>query len=465
LRQALIRLPECDLTPPNEEDQTLRIEKNNRWRRAVTDPELFCHEFLELDLHPGQVLWLKNSTAEQNLLVTGNRWGKSTAQAAKILHRAIFKIRDRRYDANPRYRLLNVSITQDQANIIFGNCLSLIRGKPLVELLVDRVTYTPYPKLELGNGVEITARTSQNRGEHILGHDYDYINFDEAAFELHPDYVVNEVLMMRLADRKGMLDLVSTPRGRNWFFRKYRELRAVGNQAYVQEGQSLENPHLSREYLNARIATLPQTRVQQNIYGMFVDSGIEILNEEFIQAALAASTGLTTKQLHHRYVHGWDLARKKTFTVGVTLDVSRRPYQLVKLERFQLRDWPYVFESIRQRQREFGGDTIIDSTGLGDVVLAELQDIKAQGVVFTPSSKAEMLTNLQTHFERGAIAIPHVELNCGESDYWCLTEELRELNWENNTTADAAMALALALWLVRAAATLTVPVGFRLRDF
>ncbi len=442
----------------------MRVGKHSRWRKAVTDPVLFCREFLELDPHPGQAAWLTNSTCGQNLLVTGNRWGKSTIQAAKIIHRAVYRHRDTRFDSAGRYRVLNVSITQDQANIIFTNCLNLIKGKSLVELLVDKVTYTPYPKIELGNGAEITARTSQNRGEHILGHDYDYINFDEVAFELHPDYVVNEVLTMRLADRKGMLDLVSTPRGRNWFHRKYLELQSQPDTGYVHSGRSTDNPFLSSEYLCAKIESLPQTRVQQNIYGMFVDSGNAVLGEEYIQQALSQSTGMSEKLPHHRYIHGWDLARKQTYTVGITLDVTTRPHQVVKLERFHRRDWPNVFETIRQRQREFGGDTIIDATGAGDVVLQELQDIKAIGFIFSPKSKPELLTNLQSQFESSNVAIPSIELTTANNDYWSFTEELRELSWEENTTADACMALALALWQAKVVANRGISPGFRLSE-
>lgn len=420
----------------------------NRWRRSVTDPVLFCREFLEFEPHRGQELWLRNSTKEQNLLVTGNRWGKSLVQAVKILHRAVFRIRDLQYDRSFYYRLLNVSITQDQANIIFRNCLNLIKGRQLIELLVEKVTFTPYPKILLGNGAEITARSAQNRGEHILGHDYDYINFDEVAFELHPDYLIDEVLTMRLADRHGMLDLTSTPKGKNWFYRKYRELKAGPERGYVQQGRSTENPYLSQEYLERKLTTLPTHRVSQNIKGMFIDSGDEIIREEFIQQALAQATGLAGRQKHHRYLHGWDLARKQTWTVGITIDAARKPYQVVKLERFQRRDWPLVYETIRQRQREYGGETVIDSSGVGDVVLAHLSDIKAQGVVFTPQSKAELLTNLQSHFESGQIGVPVVE-DYSESEVWSLTDELREATWEQNSHCDAVMALALALWPLR----------------
>ncbi len=447
--------------PPKRQS---RITTRDHWRHFVTDPALFCRELLELDPHPGQIRWLENSTRPQNLLVTGNRWGKSLIQAAKILHRAIFRVHSRRFDHIERYRALNLSITQDQANIIFNNCIHLIRGKPLVEQLVDKITYTPYPRLLLGNGAEITARTSQNRGEHILGNDYDYINFDEVAFEQHPEFVVDEVLTMRLADRCGMLDLVSTPCGRNWFYKKFTELNADQRRGYTQCGPTFENPHVSREYLEVKINTLSQPRIDQNILGMFVDSGQEILKEEFIRAALERSTGLAGRQDDHRYVTGWDLARKRTFTVGATLDITQLPYQLVKIERFQLRDWPFVYEAIRKRKREYGGDTIIDSTGLGDVVISELRDISPIGFVFTKRSKAELLTNLQSEFEAGHLGISDYETGVGETEHWGLIDELRELNWTRNDHCDAVMAIALALWAAKSATSKTPSPGFRLGE-
>ncbi len=434
---------------------------NNRWRRSVNDPVLFCREFLEFEPHEGQIRWLRNANMPQNLLVTGNRWGKSQIQAAKFIHRAIFRIRERRFDHINRYRAVNISITQDQANIIFNKCLALIRGKRLIEPLVKSITRTPFPTLIFGNDAEITARTSQNRGEYILGHDYDFINFDEVAFELHPEYLVEEILTMRLADRCGMLDLVSTPCGRNWFFKKYRELRENPQTGYTQVGSTFENPHVSREFLEFKIDTMSTQRIEQNIHGMFIDSGNEILDETSIQRSLSQSSGLRPRLVDHRYVTGWDLARKRTFTVGATLDVTNKPFQLVKIERFQHREWPYVYETIRKRKREYGGDTIIDSTGLGDVVISELADIAPQGFVFTTRSKADLLTNLQSEFEAGHIAVPQYETGTGDSDYWSLVDELRELNWEKNDHCDAVMAIALALWAAKSATSKTPFPGFR----
>jgi len=155
-------------------------------------------------LHPGQLKWLKNSITPENLLVTGNRWGKSFVSAVKIVHHAIYRPRPLRYDTSGRYRVVTASITQDQANIIFDEVVRLVRQSKLVAPLVASQTRSPYPRLVLGNGSMIEARSTQNRGEYLLGHDYDLFIFDEVAFETDPDYVVEEVIRMRLADRAGM---------------------------------------------------------------------------------------------------------------------------------------------------------------------------------------------------------------------------------------------------------------------
>ncbi len=440
----------------------LNFSKQNRWRLAVTDPVLFCREFLEFDPHPGQELWLRNSNRDQNLLVTGNRWGKSTIQAAKMLHRAIFQIRDRRYDSGGRYRIMNLSITQDQADIVFKNCLQLIRGHSLIELLIEGVVHTPYPKITFGNGAEIVARSSQNRGEHVLGHDFDLISFDEVAFELHPEYVVDEILTMRLADRHGQLDLISTPRGKNWFYRKFLQLQIDLRHAYVQTGCTIDNPHLSQEFLLRKLDSFAPQRIAQNLEGLFIDSGEEILREEYIQRALAQTTGLSPRLVDHRYITGWDLARKLTYTVGITLDVTTKPWQIVKLDRFNHRDWPFVYAAIRQRKRDYGGDTIIDSTGVGDAVVSELADIRPLPFIFTEKSKADLLTSLQTQFESGNIAVPDIELQGEAGESWRLVDELRELNWNHNNHCDAAMALALCVWGAKLARNQTPPEAFRL---
>jgi hypothetical protein len=421
------------------------------WRRTIHDPVRFSREFLEIEPHPGQKRWLRNSNRPENALHTGNRWGKSLAQAIKILHRCIFKIRDSGFDHVEKYEAVNASITLDQAKIIFENVLRLVKSKPHLEDLVQKINFTPFPHIVFGNGAILWARSTQRRGEYLLGRDYDYFNFDEVAFEPHPEYVVNQVIMMRLADRAGMLDYTSTPKGKNWFYRKCCELKKNPELGYVQNGDSRENPHISREYLERKMKSLTPSKIEQNIRGLFIDDVNQVIKEEYIRNAMSLSTGLSEPIQGRRYCHGWDLARKRTHTVGVTLDVTKKPYQVVALERFQ-RDWKDVYAAIRKRHKEYKGELIIDSTGLGDVVITELSDIKPQGFNFGErggKAKSELIANLEKVHALGEVAYPYIEHVQDDGELWTLQDELRNFYWDGNSECDAVMALALALWVVR----------------
>jgi len=421
------------------------------WRKSLVDPVFFASKFLEIKPHSGQVKWLQSSTKPENALHTGNRWGKSLVQAIKILHRCIFKIRNTKYDCTSKYEAINASITLDQAKIIFENVIRLVKAKPNLEKIVKEIKFTPFPHIVFRNGAIFWARSTQRRGEYLLGRDYDYFNFDEVAFEAHPEYVVNQVIMMRLADRAGMLDYSSTPKGKNWFYRKCCELGKDPDLGYVQNGDSRENPNISREYLERKIKSLSPSKIEQNIKGLFIDDTNQVIKEVYIRDAMNSSTGLASPITGHRYCHGWDLARKRTYTVGVTLDITTKPYQLVALERFQ-REWKDVYATIRSRHKEYGGEIIIDSTGLGDVILAELSDIRPVGFNFGErggKAKSELVANLEKMHALGEVAYPYIEQIEEGGELWTLQDELRNFYWDKNQECDAVMALALALWLVR----------------
>lgn len=382
--------------------------------------------------------------------MTGNRWGKSFVSAVKIIHRAIYRPRKLEFDRCGRYQIVTASITQDQAAIIFDQTVRLVRQLPWLEALTTSLVRTPYPRLTFGNGAVLEARSTQNRGEYLLGHDYDLFIFDEVAFEPDPEYVVEEVIRMRLADREGKLDLVSTPNGRNWFYRRAREIIDGQQRGYFQSGDSRENVYISQDYLRERLTHFTEHRVQQNIMGQFVDSGGEILKGEYVDRALASyGEGATETESTPRYLSGWDLARKKTATVGITVAVHDGRARVVALERFRLFDWNVIIEKIKQRQLDFPGELIVDATGLGDVVVEQLREFNPTPVIFTPATKSEMLTNVELFHATDRISYERWELPDGPGKVWSFEDELRAARWDDNNEYDSLMALALALWPLR----------------
>ncbi len=422
------------------------------WRRGLEDPAVFARQVLGVSLHPGQRNWLTGSVQRENVLVTGNRWGKSFVTAIKLIHHAIYRLRSPVYDRCGRYRAVVASITQDQANIVFDQVVRLVRQSEVISPLVAEIVRTPYPRLVFGNGATVEARTTQNRGEYLLGNDYDLFVFDEVAFEASPEYVVEEVILMRLADREGRLDLVSTPNGKNWFYRRARDIAEGRRQGYFQSGDSRENPFISKAYLDERVKYFTESRLQQNIMGRFVDSGGEVIKGAGIDRALERfeEPQQPVDDGRSYFISGWDLARKQTATVGITVEVwPGGQVRVVELERFRHFDWVVVMERIRQRQKLFPGRLVVDATGLGDVVVEQLGEYRPEAVVFTPATKAELLTNVELMHAKEQISYARWELPDGPGRTWSLEDELRQARWDDNNRCDALMALALALWPLR----------------
>ena len=236
------------------------------------------------------------------------------------------------------------------------------------------------------------------------------------------------------------------------FIRKHWKLEHNPQSGYVQQGQTLENPNISAQYIERKMKTLPELKVRQNLKGEFVDTGQEFISEDLINRAIAMSSGLAKPRQGREYVSGWDLARKYTYTVGVTLDVTERPYQMVAFERFKDREWEDVFAVIRKRKKIYGGQTVIDATGLGDVVLANLADIKPEGFNFGlggGKAKLDLLSNLEIFHARGEIAYPYLEMEEADGGRWSNLNEFREATWDTKIDGDFIMALGLALWPMR----------------
>ncbi|MCI0330829.1 MAG: terminase family protein [candidate division Zixibacteria bacterium] len=435
-----------------------RFLDESLWLKAAADPACFAETILGAGLHLGQKKWLTNANKNENLLHAGNRWGKGEVQALKILHLMLFRLAGGK-PVKENYRLANVSITQNQSEIVFRKILRWIKEAKWLEILVKEEKRTPFPTIRLATGAEISARTTQKRGEYLLGEGYDFINFDEAAFDPAGEYVADKVLAMRLADRGGMLDFTSTPKGRNWFYQRAEKLKVNPRWGYVQGGDTRENRFVNQEYLAERIRSWPENLARQNVGGEFVEDAETLLLEEEIERAIAASTGLSLRQAGGRYIAGWDLGRKVSFTTGAILDISEKPYQLVAYERFRHRSWEQVFQTIRKRKKEYGGPVMIDATGLGDVVLDELKDIKPTGFTFNKKTKNELLLNFKRAHEKGEIAYPYLEQWEDAETLWSLRAELESLNWEDNQEADFSFALALALWLLRVRESIVLPQG------
>ncbi|MDB5069608.1 MAG: Phage terminase, large subunit [Candidatus Eremiobacteraeota bacterium] len=485
-------------------DAQKRAAFAERLRRYKDDPIGFCRDVLDMDPHEGQQRWLTESGAGQwqpvdvksraltwrwrtseNALTTGNRWGKSHTAAAKRIWKAVYRkgwddaIKAAMRKKHAPYRGINISLTADQAGLVWRKAFGMLQGPKAAWLLRD-VKMTPFPTFEFLNGALFEARSTARDGFHLLGNDYDDVNWDEAAFEPKFGSILDNVLRMRLVDRRGTLDYTSTGNGRNEYGRFFLEARAGKLPGvYAQTGPSYENPHVPADEVKRIADRVSDQKRRQNIGGEIVDNGgdffpgdditafwdsdlndqIDIVSrdDEQIPTRIRLMLGgqaWETRYPSHRYVHGWDLAERKDWATGFTIDTTTmvdadgRPLRMpvVEYERFHKQGWKHVYARIRDRHARYGGSargvTVVDSTGVGDTVVEELEDIRAEGYWFTGPAKDDLLANLQSALSTREVRGFFVEQVNDELSFYDRNDK--------GLVKDCVMGLALAvLWAMR----------------
>lgn len=378
--------------------------------RSAKDPVYFANTFLEKKPHPGQVKWLQNSVQPINVLTPGNRWGKSTIIAIKHIWHAMFKVglppmsRDKWLATE--YQTLSGAMSADQALIVFREAENLFKS-PVMKPFLLKSRSTPFPALHLWNGAIINCRSLHDNGKFVDGHAYRYLSVDEAGWIPDLKGLMNGVLLLRLAGG-GNIDLIGTPKGYSdlyfYFNRGERGIKGY----YTQRGSIYDNPHLPEEDIKMRDALLksadPKVR-EQVLYGAFVDfEGLAFTRDQLDNAFDPNMASEEDYIEGHRYVTAWDLGRTTDFTVGITLDITSKPWRLVNFQRLNKVAWEQIYQLIDTIRRKYHIRwATIDGTGpQGDVIEEELSKrrIPVNAVkINTKQAKVDLINSLQTCFD------------------------------------------------------------------
>ena len=120
-------------------------------------------------------------------------------------------------------------------------------------------------------------------------------------------------------------------------------------------------------------------------------------------------------------VWGWDLARKRDWTVGIGLDEYG---QVVAMERFKT-SWPGTIERILAVTEQ--SPALVDSTGVGDAILGQLQrdgGTNYEGFVFSSKSKQQLMEGLAVAIQDAEVTFPN----------GVLVDELKSFEYEHSRT-------------------------------
>lgn len=421
-------------------------------KRGAVDHRYWCRFWLGWDPHDGQVAWGENE-AQESYLVTGRRAGKSTGQAAKMLRRMFHR---------EETEHLNCSITMDQAKIVTDVAASMAMSSPRFQGLVTSYSHSPFPCLELTNHSRLWARSTQRRGQFIRGHSYHSVNYDEIAWGMLLDL---EVLFPCLLDYGGPFSGTTSPRGQGWFYQQVkrvmeareRETALMGfsseqarrlSSYYFQRGPSTDNPIITFEEVERQRRMLSPKSFAQEVMGEFVPMENALFTEDDVSRV---PVGIRDDDLELEqeepeaegvYVSGWDLGRKKSWAVGITLRVDCRPWRGVSRVRLHKCEWPDIADAYVKETLTWRARPLVDETGVGDafIGLVKPRRVPVEGFMFNAKSKQELLEGLQMAVQERRVVIP---------PWMELIEQMPLYTWDgsddSDETYDDLMAFALAV--------------------
>lgn len=390
--------------------------------------------------HAGQREFLL-ADAPIKVLACGRRWGKTDACAVALLRQLL--------NGRPA-RCIIVGPTMNQARIMFDRVVELLRALLEHEGSDDlpKVRETPHPKLEVGEH-RLVAR-SGHVPRSLRGHEATHIVVDEAAFL--PESVVHDVLMPMLAVTQGSMTLVSTPRGRGYFWRLFMAGRSGADGVWSRQAPTSESPHVRGEFLATQRSLLSRRAYQVEYEAAFLDSAGAVFRQEAVQACLEAEPD----DPGGPYLVGVDWARYGDFTAVAVLSGNRNRAALLRTERFQGGSWERLVGQVAEVVRSVPGARVLcDATGAGDPVLESLQNalprVSVQGFTFTSKSKRELIDNLAWLVDNHTLRLPPDPELLRELEYFEATQTAggAKLSARGGYHDDVVVALALAGWGLR----------------
>lgn len=352
--------------------------------------------------HPGQEIVL-NSKARFRVMNCGRRWGK-TVLAAKIIVSKTRKKNQMLWWIAPTYRVVKRGYAE------------------VLKQLPDGVlAHDPPPETHFDAGRPIVLRFkngtkmefySAERPEGMLGAAVDYAVLDEAA--IMPARIFNQIVSPTLIDHKGGALMISTPRGRNWFY----DVWVKGQDDTQTEWESWsfttqDNPTLPEGEADRMAADIPRMEADQEIYAKWLAAGAQVFTasltgEAPIQRDRVFESGLVEgyEKVQGAVFLGVDLARTTDYTVlyGELERTRRNCYY----ERWNGVAWSEQRRRIKQavkRLMRAGAEHVtlmVDEGNAGSVIVEDLQEagFDVVGVNFT-TQKAPMVRLLANDLEEG----------------------------------------------------------------
>lgn len=307
------------------------------------------------------------------MLCCGRRWGKSAFAVNKLSETAIEGFPAGYF--TPTYKLLDGT---------YNECVSAL------EPIIRRKHEHQFVELITGGRIEFWSLENELAGR---SRKYKRAIVDEGAFVKNLWKSWTEAIRATLTDLKGDAWFLSTPRGKNDFYKLF--MRAKSEERWKSwQMPTLTNPFIDPEEIADAKADLPENAFRQEYMAEFLENVANPFGYPFIQQC---TFPLSTEPA---ICYGIDLAKSYDYTVIIGLD---RFGMVCYFDRFQA-DWATTTRKILGLPN---APIAIDSTGVGDPVAEDIARVRDVELFrFTQMSKQQLMEGLAVVIQKREIGFP-----------------------------------------------------------
>lgn len=324
--------------------------------------------------------------AETKVLSMGRRWGKTVMCGAIVgntlrQHGRVAWIAPTYKNTRPLWRWLLQASAED------------VKTKRMRLSRTDRTLETPKGGfLGIYSGDNIDS---------IRGEAFHLVVIDEAA--RIPENAWSDAIMPTLADFGGQSILISTPKGKNWFYVEWmRGQNGDGSIASWQAPTSDNpNPHIREAFRKVRSRVTEDT-YRQEWLAEFIEGGTVFRNV----MACAVATPQDERRGDRTYIIGADWGKHNDFTVFTVIDAQAR--RMVAMDRFNQIDYQIQVSRLQVLAERYGAAAIIaERNSMGEPLIEQLQRSGLPVMPFTTTNatKTTVIDALALAFERSEIEI------------------------------------------------------------
>jgi len=358
------------------------------------DKSLFFRD-LGYEPHPGQ--WaIHNSTAPRRIVACGVRWGKTLCAAMEGLCAAMA----------PKDRSIGwvVAPTYDLADKVYRELIVLAAEHLRHRIIAMKESERRLVLRNMAGGTSEIRGKSADNPVSLLGEGLDWVIADEAA-RLKPT-IWESHLSQRLLDKRGWALLISTPKGKGWYYELFRRGRGLDPDYESWNHPSWSNPYVSSELIEEERERLPARVFDQEYGGKFLEGSGAVFR--YVRDCATGSWQEPVRDA--TYFAGLDLAKIEDYTVLVVINRDR---EVVYVDRFHRVDWSVQVDRIKTATDKYNHATIfVDSTGAGEPIYESLKKAGCwcKAYPFTARSKAALIDNLALLLEQRKIVLPKPDL-------------------------------------------------------